>query len=545
MDRIRREGASAAGLTAGLLLCRSLVAAPSIEATAPHHGETPHSSAFCMALKRVDAGQDDPGDLPPYEHLVRVLDILIPKASGPLRDSLVQMHDTFAAVSRASSEGPQSILPAFAKLGDPSLIDVEHRIAEGIKAECGIALGDPAKWPRDTAHSAVPPGADRSACPGWPRQSNAVFSNRFPFTIDTSGANYWGFSYKVEPGGSIDIQGRFPRSRYFSILPNDMHTDNLHQQTDVHINPDPGRVNPWRMEFPAESQPPYTLHLIFGPPPADPAPNTSYVGLTKHGEPNTGGIVVYRIYGSDLGDKPNSAGAPLPAITVHGADGHVVQHFDECDPYAKPLEVSFADVPNFPPLPLPGSYAEKQPKLSNSSNYNLPVDVLANPDVQYASLFFSHRFGRLFVIHAKAFTSPDTRHGESPSMPAEVEGWTMCNYNVLAGIAQTCLMDHDLTTAKDGFYTAVVSTADDRPRQTAASGEANWFDWGPYIDNQVVWRFFPRDNAKIKALSAALSGGPVAADIKPYLPQGVYCEKSVFEAGGWDACAKRAGLARR
>ena len=232
--------------------------------------------------------------------------------------------------------------------------------------------------------------------------------------------------------------------------------------------------------------------------------------------------MVYRIYGSDLGDQPNSADAPLPAITVHAADGHVIQHFDECDPYTKPLTVAFADVPNFPPLPLPGSYAAKQPKLNNSSNYDLPVDVLANPDVQYASLFFSHRFGRLFVIHAKAFTSPDTRNGESPSAPAEIEGWTMCNYNVLAGIAQTCLVDHDLNIGKDGFYTAVVSTADNRPRETAASKGANWFDWGPYLDNQMVWRFFPRDSAKIKALSAALSGGPVSAEIQPYLsPRGL------------------------
>jgi hypothetical protein len=544
MDRIQRIGWVGLGLTTALLIGWPASAATTPDAASA--GSTPShpASAFCTELKKIDAGQDDPGDFPPYEHLVRVLDILIPKASGPLRDALASMHDTFAAVSRASSEGAQSVLPAFAKLGAPSLIDVEHRIAEGIRAECGIALGDPAKWPRDTAHSAVPTGADQSACPGWPRQTNAVFSNRFPFTIDTSGANYWGFSYKVEPGGWIDIQGRFPRSRYFSILPNDMHTDNLHQQTDVHINPDPGRVNPWRMEFPAESQPPYTLHLVFGPPPPEPAPNTSYVGLTKHGEPNAGGIVVYRIYGSDLGDQPNSAGAPLPAITVHAPDGHVTQHFDECDPYPRPPTVKFEDVPNFPPLPLPGFYAVKQPKLNHSSNYNLPVDVLANPDVQYASLFFSHRFGRLFVIHGKAFTSPDTRHGESPSKPAEIEGWTMCNYNLLSGIAQTCLMDHDLTIGQDGSYTAVVSTAADRPHETAATKDANWFDWGPYLDNQMTWRFFPRDNAKIKALTAALSGGPVAAEIEPYLPQGVYCDKSVFEAGGWDACAKRAGLAQ-
>src|SRR5581483_6087604 len=257
-----------------LCLTAALLHFPSAHATASE-GATANknASAFCAELKRINSGQDEPGDLPPYEHLVRVLDLLIPKADGPLRDALTQMHDTFAAVSRASSQGPQSVLPAFAALGSPKLIDVEQQIAHGIKNACGIALGDPAKWPRDTAHSAVPAGADKSACPGWPRQSNAVFSNRFPFTIDTSGANYWGFDYKVEPGGSIDIQGRFPRARYFSILPNDMHTDNLHQQTDVHINPDPGRVNPWRMEVPADSQPSYTVHLDFSPPPANPAPN--------------------------------------------------------------------------------------------------------------------------------------------------------------------------------------------------------------------------------------------------------------------------------
>jgi hypothetical protein len=523
------------------------IAAAQDPVAAPAHAKaTPNakSGAFCAKLRRIDAGLDEPGDVPPYEHLVKILDLLIPTAPDSLRGSLVKMHDTFAAVSTASSKDAAAVLPAFAALGSPELIDVEHRIAEGISAECGIAMGDPATWPKDTAHSGVPAGADKPACPGWTSQGNAIFSNRFPFTIDTSGANYFGFSYKVVPGGSIEIAGRFPRARYFSILPNDMLTDNLHQQTDVHIDADPGSANPWRMEFPAQPWPRYTLHYLFGAPQPNPPPNTSYIGLTKHGLPNTGGIFVYRIYGSDLGDQPNSAGQPLPAITIRDADGKTSAHFDECEPFQKPVAVAFSDVPNFPPLPFPGSYISKQPKLSDSSNYNLPVDLLANPDVQYASLFFGHRFGRLFVVHGKAFTSPDTRHGEPPSQAADIEGWTVCNYNVLAGIAQTCRMDHDLTVDKDGFYTAVVSTEADRPRTTTATKDSNWFDWGPYLDNQMVWRFFPRDNAKVKALSAALTGGPVADEIKPYLPEGVYCDKAVFEAGGWDACARRAGIAK-
>jgi len=532
---------TSAGLAALALASLSAPSSPAMADPPQATAAKTDSGAFCAALKRIGAGQDEPGDVPPFEHLTKILELLIPKASDALRGPLTEMHDTFAAVSTASAKGPASVLPAFAALGSPKLIDVEHRIAKGIQAECGIALGDPAKWPKDTVHGTVPAGADKPICPGWTSQTNEVFNNRFPFTIDTSGANYWGFNYKVVPGGSIDIAGPYPKSRYFSILPNDMHTDNLHQLTDVHIDPDAGSTNPWRAEPPAGSAPRYTVHYVFSPPPQTPAPNTSYIGLTKHGEPNAGGIFVYRIYGSDLGDQPNSAGVPLPAVTIRGPDGQVAQHFDECQPYPKPLAVSFADVPNFPPLPFPGSYVDKQPKLSNSSNYNLPVDLLANPDVQYASLFFGHRYGELFVIHAKALTTPDTRRGEPRSKPTDTEGWTMCNYNVLAGIAMTCLMDHDLTVGRDGFYTAVVSTAESRPRAIAAKG-ANWFDWGPYLDNQVVWRFFPRDNPKIKALTAALSGGPVTAEIEPYLPRGVYCDKATFEAGGWRACAERAGL---
>ncbi|HTJ62749.1 MAG TPA: hypothetical protein VL899_02980 [Alphaproteobacteria bacterium] len=531
-------------LATGFLAANAAAASPgtpprtSLEATAAKSAD----GGFCTELRRIDDGIDEPGDVPPFVHLTRILELLIPKASDTLRGPLTEMHDTFAAVASASSQGAASVLPAFAALGSPKLIDVEHRIANGIKDECGIVLGDPAKWPKDTAHGTVPAGADRPACLGWTSQTNAILNNRFPFTIDTSGANYWGFNYKVVSGGSVEMSGPYPKARYFSMLPNDMHTDNLHQLTDIHIDPDPGSANPWRTEKTGKDAPRYTIHFVFGPPPPNPAPNTSYIGLTKHGEPNAGGIFVYRIYGSDLGDQPNSAGQPLPAITVRGPDGRVTQHFDECQPYPKPLPVAFEDVPNFPPLPLPGSYVSKQPKLSESSNYNLPVDLLANPDVQYASLFFGHRYGPLFVIHAKAFTSPDTRNGEPRSKPSDIQGWTMCNYNVLAGIALTCRMDHDLKIDKDGFYTAVVSSAADRPHETETTKDANWFDWGPYLDNQVVWRFFPRDNRNIQALTAALAGGPVTPEVRPYLPVGVYCDKATFEEGGWGACAKRAGM---
>jgi len=508
-------------------------AAPAAETGLPPAGAA--TSKFCSELQRIGNGTDDPGEIPPYDHTAKILDLLLPDASEALKPLIAEMRDTFAAVGVASAAG-KSVLPAFAKLGDPRLIDVEHALARGIRKECGIALGDPAKWPKDTAHSAVPPDADQPACPGWGAQSNAVFKNRFPFTIDTSGANYWDIRYKVEPSGWIDLAGEYPHARYFSYLPNDMHTDNLHQLTDVHIDPDPGSVNPWRQVPPAGAHQRFSIHFVFGPTPANPAPNTSYLGLTKHGEPNQGGIIVYRIYGSDLGNEPNSAGVKLPAITIHAPDGHVVAHYDECQPYSKPLAVKFEDVANFPPLPIPGSYVSPHPKLSNSANYNLPVDMLANPDVQYATFFLSHRFGDLFVVHARAFTTPDTRRGEPRSKPSDIEGWTVCNYNLTSGIAQTCRMDHDLKLDRDGNYTLVVSTADQRPADTEATRDANWFDWGPYLDNQITWRFYRRDHPKMDKFVRALAGEPPSPEIAPYIPQAVYCNKAAFERGGWKGC---------
>lgn len=503
-------------------------------------GKTP-DGPFCQMLGRINAGADDPGNVMPYEHAAKIFAKLKPLAPERLQSVLNDMERIFAGVSAKPEQG-QSILPAFAQLSSPALIDLEHRLAEGIAEECGIVLGERANWPRDTVHSAVPAGADMPACKAWTRQSNAIFNNRFPFTIDTSGANYFGFSYKVEPGGWIELKGDYPKSRYFSFLPNDMHTDNLHQLTDVHIDPDPGSVNPWRAVPPSNAAQHFTIRFAFAPPPKKPPPNTSYVGLTKHGEPNQGGIVVFRIYGSDLGNAPNSAGVSLPAMTVHGADGQIIAHYEPCDPYPKPVSVKFSDVPNFPPLPIPGSFTEEHPKLSNSANYNLPVDVLANPDVQYATLYFSHRFGDLFIVHAKAFTTPDTRKGEARSKRTDAEGWTVCNYNLLSGIAQTCRMDHDLKIDKDGYFTGYVSAAAARPRETGATQDANWFEWGPYLDNQITWRFFRADQPKIKALTAAISGGAIAKDIAPYIPRGVYCKADVFEAGGWAACAHAAGI---
>ena len=324
-----------------------------------------------------------------------MLNRLIAVAGDPLKTDLTSMANTFAAIGQAQTAG-QSVLPAFQALTSPTLIDVEQRIADELTAECGTKLAPPTTS-SDTGDIAAP------ACPGWTSQANIYSNNRFPFTIDTSGANYFGFNASTLPaGGSIVLQGQYPYARYFSILPNDYQTNNLHQQTDVYIDPDPGSANPYRGPIPKGSGRNYTIRFVFSAPPANPAPNTSYVGVTKDGlHPNPAVLFVYRIYGSLLGAAPNSGGEPLPAITYYDASGNVLKHYDECNPYPNGTPVPPAHVQSFPSLPIPGPVAAKHPTLSLSSNYHVPVDLTANPDVQYANVYYSKRLGQVFVIRAR------------------------------------------------------------------------------------------------------------------------------------------------
>ena len=272
-------------------------------------------SPFCQTLSQINAGTAGPGDVPPYEFLAGVASALV--AAGPpdtLRADLTQFATTLGGIKAAVDTG-QPVLIAFAGLISPDLVELEHRLAHGIGDECGVLLSDPASWPHPPSTAAGVTGdVAKSICPGWPSQTNSVVNNRFPYTIDTSGANYWGLDYTVQPGGWIEMHGEYPHARYFSILPNDQDTNNLAPLTDVHIDPDPGSVNPWRTAADPTTHNFFTIRLRFDPAPADAEPNTSYVALKKDGvTPNASGKVVLRIYGSDEGDQPNSAGVALPS----------------------------------------------------------------------------------------------------------------------------------------------------------------------------------------------------------------------------------------
>jgi hypothetical protein len=526
----RRPALVTAATVTGAMLAALLTGGSPTSAAPPPSAVVSSLTPLCQTLSDMQEGRIVSREVGEFDQVDALLGKLIPLADENLRNDLESMRSTFAAIGQAQDNG-QSVVPAFQALTSPQLIEVEQRIADGLTAACGTGLA-PATTSSSTGDLAA------SICPGWTQQANIFTGNRFPYTIDTSGANYWGFNTPATPGGYVELHGQYPHARYFSILPNDQQTNNLHPQTDVFIDPDPGSANPFRGKVPLGAGRDYTVRFRFSAPPANPEPNTSYVGVQKNGvTPNGYVLFVYRIYGSVLGRGPNSGGEPLPAITYYDADGNVTKHYDQCTPYPNGSPTAPAKVQRFPSLPIPGPFAAKHPKLSLSSNYHVPVDLLANPDVLYANTFYSERRGKVFVVRAKAITTPDTDGAEPVFKRKQARGFTVCGYNFYAGYANQCLTDHQLSLDKNGYYTIVVSAA--KPDNADRRGRANWIPLGPYLDGQITYRFFLRGQPMLQRLATAISTGQASRRLDRYVPKMAYCSMRVFERDGAEGCFER------
>lgn len=496
---------------------------------------------FCSTLTQINRGDLETTGLPELAGHTRVLKALLDVAPDQIHDDMAQFHGIFDAWAGAVS-GDNPMLTTFAKLSDASLAGAEGRVGDYIAETCGLRIGDGTYLEEDR------PGS-QNVCPGWPRVGSPLTFNNFPNLPDIAGANYFsnnfvmnrvglsiGDAFAVEPGGWVEFHGQYPRSRYFAYHPNDFDLNNLPTLRDVDLDPDAGSVNPFRQKPAAGSKNYYTARLVFTAPPENPQPNTSYVGVKKDGESTNRYLFnLLRLYASDLGNGANSGGVPLPSVTIYDADGEISEHFAECDLYAEGNPRQKTEL-KFPQLPIADHRARRFPEWSTSSNFEAPSDTLANADVQYLSTVYSRRFGDIFVVRARYLSAPNTRAGVPVSQPGfDVRLYTLCNYNIWAGNAINCLLDNDLETDDDGYYTLVISDRDHRPSNLAQQ-HATWMDWGPFLDGQLTFRHVYRENALVQEIAGGLSGRPVSEAVQVYVPEARPCSRETFEQGGWAAC---------
>lgn len=509
---------------------------------------------FCGALDDLAEGrfaiEPDANELRGH---VSSLKHLLQHAPAEIRDDLEHLR---RLLTRARDAGGLRSLLVFAALTDNELAAVEGRIADYAAAHCGPPYTATAGSDQEGAPWEVgerPEGA--SQCAAWPGVGSPLTNNRFPYLLDTSAANYfstafWSVPFVPAPpgfigvprGGSVELAGEYPHARYFAFHPNDVETNNLATLVDIDLDPEAGSANPWRGPMPEGAGRRYRARLEFRAPPADRserAPNTSYVGERAAGGFNPLVTMIYRMYGSDLGAlPPNSAGVPLPAVTVRDAEGRVVEHFDECVPYPDGSE-PFVDRTRFPVLPIADHRAVHQPgRWATASNFGLSIDLLANADVLYLSAFYGRSNGEVFAIRARRPVTPDPERGVPLWAPSEIRMWTACSYNFWNGRANACVQDAEVVANDDGDYTLVVSRPADRPANATVEHGVTWLDAGPFLDGQLSLRMLMREDALLRGVRAAVEGRDASEEARAHVPRIAYCSRARFEQGGFDACAE-------
>ncbi|MBA6413355.1 hypothetical protein H2508_09560 [Parahaliea sp. F7430] len=460
---------------------------------------------------------------------------LLEVAPEPVKADLQALYELLAEARDAQG---MAVLGIFPKLCDPELALIEGRISDFIAEHCGMRLDDGKYVAGELT------GEPLST--GWPGAGSPLTNNRFPYLLDTSASNYFsnrfwhgagapeGF-FAVPEGGRVVIRGQYLRCRYFGFHPNDFDTNTLPTLVDKDIEPDPGSCNPFRDNCTEQDEQYFTVTILFEAPPEKPAANTMYVGEKRNGGPNPALFLLLRTTDSVLGaNPPNSTGVPLPSVTIFDAQGSEVEHHESCLPYANddyPIETT-----QFASLPIPDYRAQVAAgKFSTRSNWGLPYDILASDDILYLSTPYSTRLGELLVVRAKPLRTPKFPQEPVFTETAQIRGFTITNYNFWAGICNDAVVDRELALDSEGYYTVVVSTAQNRPHNATEQEHVNWMDWGPYLDGQLTFRMLLRTNPLLLRLKTLAMGESEDPELEPFLPQVAHCSKADFEARGWRA----------
>jgi hypothetical protein len=363
---------------------------------------------------------------------------------------------------------------------------------------------------------------------------------------------------------TMTIKGTYPNARYFSFAAYDTNdTGNpvaiagaiaLH---DTGIAPDQGSVNPFVK--PGGSGGSYTVVIKRG---VQTSGNT--IGLSRNASGDYPFVwVLLRIYipsaDSSLSGYSLTGGVPLPTISLNGAE------VTPCSPVNKLPDLAFLLDKLFPVDLVGDEGTPSSDRLWFAPARNPPMSLLPNPDNKYIAMLPGNDYqpGRIIVIHGKAPGTPNTYDGSPIWVPArsfrtvDMRYWSVCAGNFVLPVTTVGCTSDMTTRVEGGYYTIVIS--DDLLRPDWLRPNVNWLPWGDekylkivFFRNMLPAQSFPFSIQK--AINEAhcnfdfvLPNIPKRDELKPagqcaehamgdYYPVAVWCDKSTFVHGGWQAC---------
>jgi hypothetical protein len=456
-------------------------------------------------------------------------------------------HRAMAALMLATAM--LAAVPAQAQILSPEKMMVD--------AQAAIAAGkDPIPGPRSCFWSRGPASADPYINIAYP----------------DAATYYWAATFTIPAGAKLALEGNFPHARYMSFISYDEAGRPVESVADYLIKPKAGSTNPFIAGADRNAaKREYSLDVVDGRPDANQKTGMNLVGDQRDvlHTPKYGAIgqqvILYRIYVGDKGtDESAGAGLPTPVLTM--ADGKVLRGADTCtslktrqalllDPaamavpmemYNKMLTEAAKFGPTFPATNPPtwhqqldrdalyGIYLNKPPadgaRKSEGGFY-------PNLDNQYIRAIINRKLGKVFMLRAKAPTTPKTYNGDAAMGTGDLRYWSYCSNQGFANTrVNACAHDERIPVGPDGFYTLVLSRKADRPRNAMAQCGVVWLpmadDGDGAVDDDVTvlqLRHMLGTSSFPNAIQAISKPGMEEKDMGAYYPRGRYMTVNQFE----------------
>ncbi|MET7286836.1 hypothetical protein [Streptomyces sp. NPDC005573] len=406
--------------------------------------------------------------------------------------------------------------------------------------------------PADAAAAdAAPASAARAAPPAvscaWPA---VVRPGRLNFAFPETNATYWMMPYRLAAGDRLTAQGTYPAARFTSLTTYDAKGAPVDSLADRQMTPDPGSRNPFAQEQAGTdtARHRYTVTVKPGVP-AGSGGNTLAAGVG--GADSGTGFLVLRIYVPDNEADP-TGGVPLPALSVRHRNGDT-SSVKTC-PGAGSAKGAAGPLAQFLRQRVQedraaGGFEGCGNSTAKSPGFALPKKAsgyFPNPYNKYLCTPVAHEAGRIVVIRGKAPTFPHTSDGQSVLTRTQVRYWSLCqNQWRLPYPATSCAGDFQTAVDKDGRYTIVVSTPQDRPAGATTANRVTWIPWGPTdVTGILLFRtMLPADGFHQAVQDVGKNQNP-ATVMGDYYPDISYCAKDRFAEGGAAACATSAQAGR-
>jgi hypothetical protein len=381
-------------------------------------------------------------------------------------------------------------------------------------------------------------------------------------------ATYWTMPVDTTQWKQVILQGQYAQSRFFSFTTYVAQGAAVDAILDINIDPDAGSSNPFRRRSSGQ-QHNYTVNV------GGPSGQTNQVNFG-----NTPlAWIIYRIYVANRG-LDRMAGVPLPAVTLVDANGGR-RSIAPCDtPRDQQIALLIDDL-------RADGFDELvdfwQAQFTEGNDGGLAPDPTCQPEDQVVFWipentggYFPNPFskyiagpalcfhpGKFVIVRGKAADFPDTYNGNpvwQPALPGYIQlrYWSMCNNEQVAPFpVVACQPDYATNLDNQGYYTYVLGEGDSPPPWLPAY--ATWLPWGStLVSNILIFRnMLPTMPQFDRSVQAAIAAGCVVDNqpnmppprdqmvaagacaervMKAFYPKAVFCDESVFQHGGWQAC---------